>query len=189
MKMFGRFIAFVRALARRPHAGPWGATVSPPVASCASPTGGVGAAPGHRETRSYLFSEVQNGQVLGTVDSFERVGATLDVNHVQNGVVTANSTVVRPSRIAARCDVCGGFTELAVHCDRCSRCLCFKHIGVLDTPSGPFRLCGACLKATVSGWNTWSDKPGYRFPKSVTSITKTLPPGGPNHDDADGTTP
>ena len=186
--MFKKFISFLVNLAHGRNASTWGASAYSQPAPNAPSSNGSGTTPRHCENRGYTFSEINNNRVTGTIDSFEMDGSALVVNHQQTAVITANGHVVRPNHIAARCEVCGGFSEAVVHCDRCSMSVCYKHATCVDTQSGLLCLCMACRNVAVSDWNTWSENPEYRFPKPPISVTKVLTPGGINHEDADGTT-
>jgi hypothetical protein len=185
--MFRKFIVFLKNFVLHRHAGAWSASATPLPSPIPAASKGGGSMPRHCETRGYTFAEINDNQVVGSVHSFELNGSTLDVNHQQTGVITVNGHVVRPNHIAARCEVCGGFSEAVVHCDRCSVCVCFKHATCVDTPSGLLCLCLKCRDAAVMRWNTWSEKPEYRFPKPPISVTKGFIPKGTIHEDADGT--
>ena len=151
------------------------------------PATGRGGAPRNRQVNGYVFSGIQNDQVDNTVDTISLDGTTLEINHQQQRVITANGHVVRPAQIASCCEVCGDYSELIVHCDRCSKSVCFRHAAGVETPHGMLCLCNECHGNAIENWNTWSTEPGFRFPKPPVAAAKLFSAKGSVHENEDGT--
>jgi hypothetical protein len=185
--MFAKPIQFLKNLFGRHASGTWAKSPPVPVSTAAVPAAGCGGAPRNRQVNGYMFSAIQNDQVDNTVDTISIDGTTLEINHQQQRVVTVNNHVVRPAHIASRCETCGGYSELIVHCDRCSKSVCFRHASGVETPQGILCLCDECRGIAIENWNTWSAEPGYRFPKPPVAVAKLFSAKGFVHENEDGT--